>query len=37
MTLAVLLAIGIPLGALLPQGYIKPLPVNFLVPFYVNP
>jgi hypothetical protein len=36
-TLAILLAIGIPLGAILPQKYIKPLPINVLVPFYVNP
>jgi hypothetical protein len=36
-TLAILLAIGIPLGVILPQKYIKPLPINVLVPFYVNP
>jgi hypothetical protein len=36
-TLAVLLTIGISLGALLPQRYIKSLPVTVLVPFYLNP
>lgn len=36
-TLAVCIAIGIPLGVILPQKYVKPLPINVLVPFYVNP
>lgn len=37
LTLALLLAIGIPLGVVLPQKLIKPLPINILVPFYVYP
>jgi len=34
--LAVVLAIAIPLGVILPQKYIKPLPINVLVPFFVD-
>lgn len=37
ITLALLVAIGVPLGAILPQKYVKQLPVNILVPFYVYP
>lgn len=37
LTLTILLAISIPLGIILPQKLIMPLPVNVLVPFYVNP
>jgi hypothetical protein len=35
--LAILIAIAIPLGVILPQKYIKPLPIKILVPFYLNP
>jgi hypothetical protein len=35
--LAILIAIGIPLAVILPQKFIKPLPINVLVPFYVKP
>jgi hypothetical protein len=35
--LAILIAIGIPLGVILPQKYIKPLPINVLVPFNLKP
>ena len=35
--IAVLLAIVVPIAAILPQKYIKPLPVQALVPFYINP
>jgi hypothetical protein len=37
LTLAILLAAGISLGVILPQKYIKPLPINVLVPFYMSP
>ncbi|KAJ4351538.1 uncharacterized protein N0V89_006881 [Didymosphaeria variabile] len=37
ITLALLVIIGVPLGAVLPQKYVVPLPINVLVPFYVNP
>lgn len=37
ITLAILLLIGIPLGAILPPKYVVELPVNILVPFYVSP
>lgn len=37
LSLAILLAIGIPLGVVLPQKFIKPLPINVLVPFYLKP
>lgn len=37
ITLALLVVIGVPLGAVLPQKCVVPLPVNVLVPFYVNP
>jgi hypothetical protein len=36
-TLAVLLAIGIPLAIILPQRYMIPLPVNVMIPFFVDP
>jgi hypothetical protein len=35
--LVLFLAIGIPLGVILPQKYIKPLPIKVLVPFYLKP
>jgi hypothetical protein len=35
--LAILIAIAIPLGVILPQKYIKPLPIQILVPFYLSP
>jgi hypothetical protein len=35
--LAVLLAVGIPLAIILPKRYIIPLPVNVMVPFFVDP
>jgi hypothetical protein len=35
--LAILIAIAIPLGVILPQKYIKPLPIKILVPFYLTP
>ncbi|KAK7187612.1 hypothetical protein DPSP01_003706 [Paraphaeosphaeria sporulosa] len=37
ITLAILVLIGVPLGAILPQKYVVPLPINVLVPFYVYP
>ncbi|KAH7395272.1 Spherulation-specific family 4-domain-containing protein [Phaeosphaeria sp. MPI-PUGE-AT-0046c] len=37
LSLAILLSIGIPLGVILPQKLIKPLPINVLVPFYLKP
>ena len=37
ITLALLILIGVPLAAVLPQKYVVPLPVNVLVPFYVYP
>jgi hypothetical protein len=37
ITLAILVIIGVPLGAILPQRYVVPLPVNILVPFFVYP
>lgn len=37
ISLAIVLAIAIPLGVILPQKYITPLPVNVLLPFYVDP
>ena len=37
VTLALLVMIGVPLGAILPRKYVVPLPVNILVPFYVYP
>lgn len=37
LSLAILLAIGIPLGVILPQKFTTPLPVNVLVPFYLKP
>ncbi|KAH7398537.1 Spherulation-specific family 4-domain-containing protein [Pyrenochaeta sp. MPI-SDFR-AT-0127] len=37
LTLALLLAIGIPLGIILPQKLIRPLPINVLIPLYVYP
>lgn len=36
-TLALLILIGVPLGAILPQKYVVPLPMNVLVPFYTYP
>jgi hypothetical protein len=35
--LAILIAIAIPLGVILPQKYIKALPIKILVPFYLKP
>jgi hypothetical protein len=35
--LALFIAIGIPLGVILPQKYIEPLPIKVLVPFYLKP
>ncbi|KAJ4368388.1 hypothetical protein N0V83_006745 [Neocucurbitaria cava] len=35
--LVLLLAIIIPLGIIIPQKLIKPLPINAIVPFYINP
>lgn len=35
--LALLIAIGLPLAALLPPKYVIPLPVNVLLPLYINP
>jgi hypothetical protein len=35
--LAILIAIGIPLAVILSQKYIKPLPINVLVPLYIKP
>jgi hypothetical protein len=35
--IAIVLAIVIPLAAILPQKYIQPLPVNVLMPFYIDP
>ncbi|KAF2451677.1 hypothetical protein P171DRAFT_376037 [Karstenula rhodostoma CBS 690.94] len=37
ITLAILVLIGVPLGAVLPQRYVVPLPINVIVPFYVYP
>ncbi|KAF9739387.1 hypothetical protein PMIN04_008361 [Paraphaeosphaeria minitans] len=37
ITLAILVLIGVPLGAVLPQKYVVPLPINVLVPFYIYP
>jgi hypothetical protein len=37
ITLALLVLIGVPLGAILPQRYVVQLPVNVIVPFYVSP
>ncbi|RMZ70609.1 cell surface [Pyrenophora seminiperda CCB06] len=37
LTLALLLTIGIPLAAILPQKLIKPLPINILIPMYFKP
>jgi hypothetical protein len=37
LLLTVLLAILIPLGAILPQKMIKPLPINVLIPVYAKP
>jgi len=37
ITLAILVLIGVPLGAILPQKYVVPLPVNVIMPFYVYP
>jgi len=37
ITLAILVLIGVPLGAILPQRYVVQLPVNVIVPFYVRP
>jgi hypothetical protein len=37
VTLALMVIIGVPLGALLPPRCIVPLPVNVLIPFYVYP
>ncbi|KAF1955909.1 hypothetical protein CC80DRAFT_526036 [Byssothecium circinans] len=37
LTLALLFIIGIPLGAILPQKYVKQLPINVLVPLYIDP
>lgn len=37
ITLAILVLIGVPLGAILPKKYVVPLPVNILVPFYIYP
>lgn len=37
ITLALLVLIGVPLGAILPQKYVVPLSINILAPFYVYP
>ncbi|KAJ4301503.1 hypothetical protein N0V90_003595 [Kalmusia sp. IMI 367209] len=37
ITLALLVLIGVPLSAILPQKYVVQLPINILVPFYVYP
>jgi hypothetical protein len=34
--LALMVLIGLPLGAVLPQKYVVKLPVNVLVPLYMN-
>jgi hypothetical protein len=36
-SLALFIAIIIPIAAILPQKYIKPLPISVLMPFYVDP
>lgn len=35
--IAVVLAVAIPLSIILPQKLIKPLPINVLIPFYIDP
>ncbi|KAL6710346.1 hypothetical protein ACN47E_009292 [Coniothyrium glycines] len=37
LTLALLLLIGVPLAAILPQKLVKPLPINVIVPLYNEP
>ncbi|KAF2645201.1 hypothetical protein P280DRAFT_360715, partial [Massarina eburnea CBS 473.64] len=37
ITLALLVLIGLPLGAILPQKYVVQLPINVLVPLYIDP
>ena len=35
ITLTILVLIGVPLAAILPQRYVVPLPINILIPFYI--
>jgi hypothetical protein len=37
MALALVVLIVVPCGAILPQQYVVPLPVNVIVPFYMYP
>lgn len=37
MLLTLLIAIALPLAAILPQKYVTPLPVNVMVPLYIDP
>lgn len=35
--IAAILAVAIPLSIVLPQKFIKPLPINVLIPLYIDP
>lgn len=37
ITLALLIAIGVPLLAILPQKYVTQLPISIIVPLYISP
>ncbi|KAF2866430.1 Spherulation-specific family 4-domain-containing protein [Massariosphaeria phaeospora] len=37
ITLAILVLIGVPIGAILPERYVVKLPINILVPLYLEP
>jgi hypothetical protein len=37
LTLAFLIAIGLPVAAILPEKYIDKLPLNIIVPLYIDP
>jgi hypothetical protein len=37
ITLAFIIAIGLPVAAIIPQKYIDKLPINILVPLYIDP